>query len=136
PMIAIDFKEDLAAFATNLFVIELLNAAKANFIRTDEPQHVRRERIVRIETLWLLARIDALKFKRVELRRSLHFQTASDPNELLICVSRVGQLLCEILATLIRNSGDFSRCIVGISYLAGIGEERFSIETAGQFSSL
>src|SRR5205823_9099068 len=103
-MIAIDFEEDLAAFATNLFVVVLLNAAESNFICTDEPQHVRRERIVRIETLWLLARIDALKFKRVELRRSLHFQTASDPNELLICISSVGQLFCEILAILVCNS--------------------------------
>src|SRR5437764_216653 len=102
-MIAIDFEEDLAAFATNLFVIELLNAAESHFICADEPQHVRCERIVWIETLWLLARIDALKFKRVELRRSLHFQTASDPDELLIRVSGVDQLLCEILAILIRN---------------------------------
>src|ERR1041385_8486640 len=102
-MIAIDFKKNLAALAANLFVVELLNAAKAYLIRADESQHVRRERIIRIETLWLFARIDALQFERVKFGRDLHVEPTGNPNKLLVSFLGFGKFAREVSAILIRN---------------------------------
>src|SRR2546423_9385422 len=132
----IHFEKDLATLAANLLVVVLLNAAQATFIRADKPQHVRRERIVRIESLRLLARIDALEFERVKFCRDLHVEPTRNPNKLLVSVLCFGKPPREVRTILIRNCGNLARRVVGVSYLAGVGEEGFSIETAGQFFSL
>src|SRR2546423_945672 len=132
----IHFEKDLATLAANLLVVVLLNAAQANFIRADKPQHVRRERIVRIESLWLLARIDALEFERVKFCRDLHVEPTRNPNKLLVSLLGIGKFARKVTAILIRNRGNLGGRAFSTLNFAGVGEKGFSIETAGKFSSL
>ena len=59
--LGIGLQVQLAGFAANSVVIKLLDSAESHFISTDKAQHVRRQRVIRIKTLRLFARINTFK---------------------------------------------------------------------------
>src|SRR5712692_6365182 len=61
PPPSIPLKINFPRLAANLIVIVLLDAAQSNLIGSDKPEYVRRQRIVRIVTLRLFARIHAVE---------------------------------------------------------------------------
>src|SRR2546421_3744038 len=131
--IAIDLQVDFARLTANLFVVRLLNPAQPQFICIDKSQHVSRQRIVRIVTLRLFARINTVEIQRIEFARALDLQPAHYPDELLVSVLRVVETLNQIGAIETSYLCNLARGFVDILNFTGIAVEGFGIKTASQF---
>ncbi len=136
PPPSIPLKINFPRLAANLIVIVLLDAAQSNLIGSDKPEYVRRQRIVRIVTLRLFARIHAVEIQRVQLVGCLDVQAANDPGKLFVRVFRVAETFGQFSLVQSGCRRDAARGQVDVINLARISEKRFGVDTARQLTAL
>ena len=95
PALGIGLQIQLAGFAANSVVIKLLDSAESHFISTYKAQHVGRQRVIWIKALRLFARINTFKVQRIQFGGEALVEAPHDPNELLICLFPLFQMIGE-----------------------------------------
>ena len=130
------FEVDLAAFAPNLFVVELLDTTQANLVRANEAEHVSGKTVIRVVALRLFTVIDAVQHQRVELSRSFEINPPNEPNEFLVCILGFANLFDQFVLALIGYRRNLARRFDNVLDFARVGKKRCRVDAAGKLSTL
>src|SRR5205085_6790474 len=112
-----------------------LDSGETFVVKTDEADHVRRERAVRVASLLLLDRVDALNLQLLNCARLLLVNLAREPYESALRLFRLFQSSREHARVHVEDARELRRRLVRVLYLARVCEEGLNADAARHFAS-
>src|SRR5438105_5007321 len=136
PPLRVGVNDHAARLARQRRAVNLLDSGESFVVESDEADHVRRERAVRVASLLLLDRVDALDLQTLDCARLLLINFAREPDEPAPRVPSFFQTSREHACVHVEDARELRRSLVRVLYLARVCEDGVNADAAREFSSL